>query len=286
MMLVVAGVSSTAQAGQSASGRDDPRVTRRPVVPPGLDLSQVRGPDQRHYPSLPINSRAHLPNPDRLREDHSPRRTAHNCYPPGTGGYQENCVNPNYQLAGDWVSHYGVDPYNGQNVARYVYVVDEMEGTRASQWLAWYLSYLNQYWWPQQPNGIRPYFLYFSGSWLRAQHPAYANYHGCNGSLVQFMEFCPTVPGRSSASWSIRDSQGHVGTGDARIGALHATPGGAGDPYVEYSVVHEFGHLHGLAHTDECASVMTYCWTVGNQYLFYSATDYAVLASIYDSHVG
>lgn len=97
---------------------------------------------------------------------------------------------------------------------------------------------------------------------------------------MQFVEFCEN-PGtdRSYASWSW-DSAGHLTTGDARIGALEGN-----DYYVQYSVYHELGHVPlGLAHTDECASVMTYCSTVGTQYLRFTGTDFYVLNVLYDAH--
>jgi hypothetical protein len=287
------------------AGAPVPGATGHRAAPPAAQQALARAvvaPTQAAHPNLPINDRRFLPDPAKLQKGGPQTNVAHgSCYPSnvGTGGgYQGNCVSLGaqqccFQASGGWVSHFGVDPYNGGGTKRYVYIIDEMEGTRASQWLVWYTNHLNQTWHPQNASGKRPYFVYFTGSYLRSLHPAYASYSGCNGSFDQFMEFCLRYhpQGTSSSAWSTKDvginggpGYGKVGTGDAFIGFWNAPVGGPGDPYVEYGVVHEFGHLIGLAHDQDCQSVMTYCGTVGNQYLFWSPSNTNALNAIYDQY--
>lgn len=269
------------------------------VLPGQADPHAVQAVTQANLPNLPINDPSQLPDPAKLQTSTGSVHSAHgSCYPSSVGtagGYQASCYSAGdaaccYELADGWVTHFGIDPYQGNGYTRYVYIVDEMEGTRASEWLAWYANQLNSSWfYPGNPTGKRPYFVYFSGSWLRQQGPAYSGYHDCLGGLVQFMEFClggHNAP-YSYSTWTTTAGLngaylGKVGSGDATINAWDAPAGGAGDPYVEYSVIHEFGHLFGNAHDQDCQSVMTYCGTVGNQYLYPTTANWAALGSIYD----
>lgn len=285
-LLAVGGAATTKANPQPAAGAK----ATTPVLPfqakvdfpPGFDPSQVKPVTPGNYPNVPINRPEFLPkNPQKVSPDAVWHGT-NNCYPSGTAGYQQGCVNPNYVAVGSTYLHYGTNPYTGSG--RVVYIVDEIAGTRASEWLVWLINLENQGWYSQNNN--RPYFVYFEAGWLRSQGSGYSDYQNCGGSYLQYIEFCSTTASTSSAQWTNNNTTGHIGTGDGRISALNATCcNNNADYYVEYSVLHEFGHLWGLAHTDECASVMTYCSTVGNQYLWYSALDQQVLASIYDGHV-
>lgn len=298
----LAAVVPLAPTGQAAlAGRKAPQAAKEaPRGPSGLDPLKV---GKGTPPGLVINDPTKVPDVSKLEVNDSPHVAKKNgsCYLPSDGvsrGYQDNCYSNGeavccYELAGGWVSHYGVDPYNGQGYYRYVYIIDEMEGTRASEWLQWYVATQNQQWFPGNAANKRPYFLYYTGSYLRSLTPAYGSLHDCQGGFNQFIEFClGNGAERSSysySSWNYVLSQpgnyniGKVGTGDAVINAWVATAGDWRDPYVEYSVIHEFGHLWGLAHDRDCNSVMTYCGTVGNQYLLPTQANLNALNSIYDA---
>lgn len=253
------------------------------ALPPGMDISKLGKVDKQNLPNLPINDASFLPKKPVKDNPKNKQISLNGCYPPGAYGYQAICVNPNYeQTATGGYSHYGVDPYNGAGVYRYVYIVDEVAGTRASEWLAWLINDLNTNWFPGNPSNTRPYFIYFEASWLRAQNPGYSAYHDCQGSLRQFVEVCAAAPGNIASTGFSNDAASHVGTADIHIDALTGGPVySPADYYTSYEVLHEFGHAFGLAHDTDCESPMTYCGTIGTKYLWYTASNYAVLNSLY-----
>lgn len=298
----VTGATTVASGGLGAQAASPPGH-RGPglVLPSQVDPHAVKAVTQANYPNLHINDPALLPRAvDTAGVAQDPTRrpvtqfTANGCYSPGQAGYQaypSECVPGNFTKNGSSCClHEGVDPYNGAGRYRYVYVVDEMEGTRASQWLAYAVNWLNSTFSQEggAPLGNRPYFLYYTGSYLRGANGAaypygYADYQNCQAGenhrgFQGFMEFCARPnQATSDATW-FADGYNRFTYGWGRIKYTDSS----WDVMTAYSVTHEFGHLQGLAHNTDCDSTMTYCSTVGNQQLWYNGTDNYDMRYLYD----
>lgn len=241
-------------------GTTDPRV---PPLGFRLPLDQINRADL--LPALPIN------DPPIEGEG-----SAAGCYPSGHSGYQAECRNPNYQFYGSYPIHWAPSPYNQQpgDKTRYVFVVDEVESGRVTEWIQWHVNNENQYG-PFAGHPQRPHYLYYTGSYLRAN--GYPNMYGCNGNTQQFMEICPSSS--PYANWSYSSGTHYVQC-DARVVQS------ANDMYTGYTVLHEFGHCDTLAHNTDRDSAMTYESSVGNQYLFYNGTDRYTKHTSYDGYYG
>ncbi len=210
------------------------------------------------------------------------RFTTHQaCYPnvlPDDGRYQPSCVNPGYDANGlGWAKHWGFQP--GTSAPKYVYVLDSLTQPRAHAWLdyqlnALYVSYT------QNPAN-RPIFLRYY-----ADNPAFGNLTQgpCYTSVQthpQWIELCDNGPNRSYAVGAYyNDSSAHLIWQQARIQNNITN-----DYYQNYVILHELGHTIGLAHDSDCQSVMTYCSTVGYQYLGYGANQSTVYVNQYDYHI-
>lgn len=267
----------------------------RPEMPPGQGVSEAR------FPNLRVNRGDMLPDVAALESVRSdPSRAVvgsarmGGCYPSGTSGYQAPPVQCIYDSVtstnGGPPVHHGIDPFNGAGQYRYVYVVDEMEYGRNSEWLAWTLDWFNQN--QNYPDGQvrpwRPIFLYYTGSYLRSLTPTYGWFYSCQGyetghTYQGFFEFCLNNQGINDARWSW-DGYSRYTSGAARISVAHSGCLSCYEDYrVERLVVHEFGHLHSMAHDTECDSVMTYCTTyMNNTYLWFTATNQWWQRYIYD----
>lgn len=164
--------------------------------------------------------------------------------------------------------HWANEPYYGTN-HRYVWVVDELGPSREREWLQFTINAFNSI-----ASANRPYFLYATGEQL--------GWSGCQQNLQQSSS-CVTRGVRSDIVrfLVLRPHQGSPASIGVRIGNQARF---VNDYYIEYSIAHEIGHAVGFAHDTDCASVMTYCRTVGNQYLWNGAIQAAVYVSLYDGH--
>lgn len=249
------------------------RMNGRVDLPPGLETPEALERTKKISDALIADSVMH---------------TSQGCYPNGTAGYSSGCRHPNFeqQVAGAY-SHWGYWPYDGR-ANRDVVVVDELGNTRAREWLQWAVNRNNN---EQHAYGAhRPRLVYYTGEYL--QSLGYPQFSGCQANFAQYMEFCPSGNQNNSwAAWGV-NSAGHVTVADAQIGPLHGTWQTYQDIYTANIVVHEYGHLLGVySHDTDCASVMTYCSTFNQQYLYFTydgsgeANQRTVFNQNYDSHV-
>lgn len=294
-----AGLSAPTGPGKSAGPLSGylPSGGRVPM-PPGVGISAAR------FPNAHVNDPSLLPPVGALeRAKGDPGRanagnaSTRGCYGPEVGvggGYQPPPVQCIYESVtstnGNGIIHHGVDPYSNCVGCRMVYVVDEMEVGRNSEWLAATINWFNSQ--QNSPDGQfrswRPYFVYFAGGWLRAQHPAYNMYQGCGAhyggtGYKAFFEFCLTDTGINDFNWNW-DGYSRYTTGAARISMKHIGCTYCYEDYqVERLVVHEFGHMHSMAHDTDCTSVMTYCRTYMNiAYFWFTETNQSWQRYIYD----
>lgn len=230
------------------------------------------------------------------------KTTAHNCYPSGTAGYESHCVEPGHirttsaygTFGQPFLQYHWTDknPFAGQHDLN-IYIVDEMPGTRAREWLQWFVSDWNTNWGGPSGRPWRPTFHYYTGEYLRSV--GYSEMSHCASNRERFVEFCTKTDvsnGATSVSYmyeyldyNLPAQDGHAYRSDAFIGAWQDCCG-ANDQYVGYSVGHEFGHAAiGLAHNTDCDSIMTYCGgVIGINYLFFNVYDRVVAAQKYDAH--
>jgi hypothetical protein len=282
--LMLVGAVSAAIVAASVGGASSPGAQRGVggAQPPSFGVA-ASGKGYRPAPAMfhvPVNPPGAPPLPVGVHARNAPvgavREVTHvgNCYGPGQSGYQSDCVNPGFEgsRANPGV-HWGNEPYYNSG-KRFVWIVDELGPGRERDWLQYVVNAWNSV--VDATHQNRPYLLYSTGE---SGGPVWSN---CAIGARQIMEFCYAQGQVRSYSNYTFDGSGHFQVVSAHIGSLARAQS---DVYVEYSVAHEFGHIWGgFAHNTDCASVMTYCSTVGNQLLWYSADDFAVYAANYDVH--
>lgn len=303
----------------SANGRQTARKGR-PANPgeQGLAQAVARGaapPAGYRMPDAPWKNRLDkLPQtPEAARkltnESRPPDGSEGNCYPAGHEGYHPDCINPNFTSSRINLMKYHWPDLDPENTAPAdptvvdVYVVDELEGTRASEWLQWVVNDLNTNWGgPSRP--WRPTIYYMSSNAMKASrinqmYGIYNVFTNCGANWDIHVEFCqrtdvPRWAGSVTDYWVYTNRTGWAGrAGHALMADSKITSTNVEvvdgyniiDPDIQYHVLHELGHsVLGLAHTDECASVMTFCRQYDGQYMSYSPTDYWVMSTLYDGH--
>jgi hypothetical protein len=257
-VLSLATIDATGVAGSAGVGGAPPQSPGRgPEVKP--DGRQQRPVNPPNAPPIPVGRRPVVP------PGQEKRAIVQNCYAPGTDGYQSDCQNPGFE-GGSAHAHWGNEPYYNTN-HRYVWVVDELGPSREREWLQYTVNQFNAV-----ATGNRPYFLYYTGEQL--------GWGGCAQNQAQFVVVCYQGGQRSATNYGW-NGFGHFTQTYMYIGNQARF---VNDYYIEYSLAHEFGHAIGFAHDTSCSSVMTYCGTVGTQYLWYGPDQTSVYASVYDAH--
>lgn len=246
------------RADALAAADSKPDALRWGVPPPGVDPRLWK----------PV---VNPPNAPKVPPRHAPRRPMfrsaihHGCYPPyteawwGEGGL---CREPGGLFGDTDLVH-----WSHGNAYAYVYVIDALGRAEAKQWLHYTVNLLNQ-WRIYGTN--RPHFVLYTASQLGRQ------VGDCGAAWDRYIEVCEHDYPRP-VTYFDWDSANHIRTADVFISRA------ASGHYLNYSVMHEVGHTVGFAHDTNCQSVMTYCGTVGNQFLTYAADQHTVYSLLYDN---